>query len=88
MNSVSAKPKAATGIRHMSIEPADGGVLSNLRMREAPGKMSYMEPPPPTVHPTLEHLVSHVTKHFGHMFPKGTSGAKAAKVADTDGDKK
>lgn len=73
MNSASAKPTVKQGIERMNIEPAEGGVVSEIRMKRPPSKgLHYMPSPDPvrTIHPTVEDLHAHVTKHFGHLFKK------------------
>ncbi len=73
--SASKKP-APADIRGMNIEPADGGVVTEVRMKSPPrsGSMGYVPEPEPqrAVHASLEDLHAHVTKHFGHHFKKST----------------
>lgn len=94
MNSVAAakSPSVKQGISNMTIEPANGGAISEVHMDRAPTKsMMYTPPPKPvrTVHPSIEHLNAHVAKHFGHLFKKKNTAVKASipkMKPDTDGD--
>ena len=91
MATASAKKKTVAIAPRMTIEPAEGGVTTQVHepfgMSNGTNPMGA-QPPLPVVHTDLESLHAHVKKHFGHLFGKKAAGAgtKSVGVADTDND--